>query len=77
MNLHEYAEKHSQAHIARLLGAAPSFVHQWMRGDRPVPPAMCVLFEQRTNGEVTRKELRTDWQSIWPELAERKAKEAA
>ncbi len=39
-------------------------------GYRPCSPEMAVLIEQRTNGVVTRKELRPDdWQAIWPELS--------
>ena len=32
--------------------------------------ALCVLIEQASGGEVTRQELRDDWQAIWPELTE-------
>ena len=32
---------------------------------------VCVSIERETHGQVTRKDLRpTDWQDIWPELAE-------
>lgn len=79
MNLKKYTELHSKSALANLIGVAPSFVNQWINGDRPVPIPTCVVIEQATNGAVTRKELRPDdWKAIWPELANpRKAKEAA
>jgi DNA-binding transcriptional regulator YdaS (Cro superfamily) len=77
MNLHEYIEKHSQTELARLLDVAPSFVHQWVRGTRPIPIQICVEIEQKTGGDVTRKDLRPDdWKAIWPELSSN-AKQAA
>ncbi len=32
-------------------------------------PALCVLVERESGGQVTRQDLRDDWQAIWPELA--------
>ena len=47
-------------------------------GYRPCSPAIASAIEKATAGEVTRKELRPDdWSAIWPELAKRKAKDAA
>lgn len=69
MDLKKYVELKTQSHLAKLIGVAPSFVHQWVNGVRPVPVQICVVIEQATNGEVTRKELRPkDWHLIWPEL---------
>lgn len=71
MNLQQYINANSQAHLARLIKESPSFVNQWVSGHRPVPISKCVLIEQATGGVVTRKDLRPDdWQQYWPELAE-------
>jgi len=69
MNLQQYTELHTQAALAKLIDESPSFVNQWVQGDRPVPAKTCVRIEQATNGLVTRQELRPkDWQEHWPEL---------
>lgn len=71
MDLNQYVAQSSQAELAKLLGIAPSFVNQWVSGKRPIPITICVEIEQKTNGKVTRKELRPyDWKAIWPELAD-------
>lgn len=45
-----------------------------MYGYRPCAPALAVDIEVASSGQVTRPELRpTDWQRIWPELAEKRA----
>jgi DNA-binding transcriptional regulator YdaS (Cro superfamily) len=33
-------------------------------------PANCVKIEIASNGSITRKDLREDWEEIWPELVE-------
>lgn len=71
MNLKTYTERHSQVALAKLIGEAPSFVNQWVKGKRPVPAMSCVAIEKATSGEVTRAELRpNDYHLIWPELAQ-------
>lgn len=60
----------SKAALARDVGVRPPVIQQWLKGDRPIPPARCVLIEKATNGQVTRKQLRPDdWSQLWPELA--------
>ena len=74
MNLKDYTDKHTQIALARSIGAAPSFVNQWVNKNRPIPPAFCVAIERATGGQVTRIELRpNDWQAIWPELSQKLA----
>lgn len=62
----------SQLALARALQVTPVTVSQWMRPEarngRPVPPKKCVRIEQLTAGEVSRRDLRSDWREIWPEL---------
>lgn len=72
MRLDQYLEKHeiSQTDFAASLGVSPGLVYQWLSKRRPVSSSKCVLIEQRTFGEVTRRELREDWRAIWPELDE-------
>jgi len=58
------------ASLARALGVTKGAVHQWRRGERPVPIVRCVQIESLTAGRVVRSELRpSDWTAIWPELA--------
>jgi DNA-binding transcriptional regulator YdaS (Cro superfamily) len=58
--------------LADILGVTKGAVHQWMSPDRQVPIEHCTPIEQATSGVVTRQMLRPDdWESIWPELAEK------
>ncbi|WP_186058886.1 YdaS family helix-turn-helix protein [Burkholderia gladioli] len=61
----------SAADFARRLGVAPSVVSQWRTGARPVPVKSCVAIERITGGLVARRDLRSDWREIWPELCRR------
>ncbi|WP_082133669.1 YdaS family helix-turn-helix protein [Vogesella sp. EB] len=59
----------SKAALAKLAGVKPPVIQQWLKGERPIPPARCVLIEKGTGGAVTRQELRPDdWLQLWPEL---------
>lgn len=52
-------------------------VSQWSTGPRVPPIERCVPIERATEGAVTRQDLRpSDWQDIWPELAEAKTDQA-
>jgi DNA-binding transcriptional regulator YdaS (Cro superfamily) len=70
MNLSTYLEKNSNAELAKKIGVSQGLVYQWATKRRPVSPAKCVAIEKATNGEVSRKELRDDWEQIWPELVD-------
>lgn len=65
-----------QAQLAKALSepnanVSPTFVHQWVKGWRSVPPKYCTKIEALTQGAVSRKDLRPDdWQLYWPELAQ-------
>ncbi|WP_425602034.1 transcriptional regulator [Stenotrophomonas maltophilia] len=48
----------SQSVLAKLAGASPQFVHQWVTGRRPVPARYVLGIEAATG--VTRYELRPD-----------------
>ncbi|QZN96360.1 MULTISPECIES: YdaS family helix-turn-helix protein [Symbiopectobacterium] len=54
--------------FAKALGVSPSFLCQMASGKSSVSPARCVEIERISNGVVPRKELRNDWEKIWPEL---------
>lgn len=61
--------------IARAVGVTPPVVSDWATGKKGIPIERCVAIEVATGGEVTRRDLRPDdWQSMWPELAEPRAK---
>lgn len=71
MNLLKYLEEKaiSQSDFAKSIEVSPGMLSQWLSGHRPIAPAKCVLIEQNTRGQVSRKELRPDdWKQIWPEL---------
>jgi DNA-binding transcriptional regulator YdaS (Cro superfamily) len=60
--------------LAALLGVSLQALGNWK--ERGVPIERCVAIEQATEGVITRRDLRADWQSIWPELADSKRKPA-
>lgn len=57
--------------FARECGSTYGHLRNVSYGYRPCAPELAVLIEQKTDGAVTRKELRDDWQAIWPELADK------
>ncbi len=76
MNLRQYLdlqqERGAAAALADKLGI--SLVYLWQiaarQGNRVPSPGLCIRFEQATDGEVTRRDLRPkDWRLIWPEMA--------
>ena len=63
----------SKKSLAQSIKVSAAAVTPWISNDpkkmQLVPPIRCVLIEQVTNGQVTRKDLRPDdWHLIWPEL---------
>jgi len=70
MKLREYlnAERGMSARLAAQLEVSPSFLSQMAAGDAAISPARCVLIEKFTEGAVTRRDLRSDWMDIWPEI---------
>lgn len=65
-----------QAWLEKEICAPQPDVSCWVRGKRPVPVWRCLMIEQATDGQVTRKELRPkDWMRYWPELANESPKE--
>lgn len=57
------------AKLAALLGVSAQAISNWK--ERGVPIERCLAIELATNGEVTRRDLRDDWLTIWPELDRR------
>lgn len=71
MKLMDYLDSQygRQSQLARSIGVTPVELHDWKKGNAPVPVKACVAIEQQTNGAVSRKDLRPDdWMQIWPEL---------
>ncbi len=74
MNLRQYTEQMPRGGVAAFagrLGIKPVYLSQLAaRQDGRVPsPALCVLIERETGGDVRRWDLRPDdWRAIWPEL---------
>lgn len=75
MNLRAFLDTLPRGGISEFagrIGITPVYLSQLAAGQdgREPSPELCVLIE-RESGQVTRKDLRpTDWQAIWPELAE-------
>lgn len=53
--------------LAGLLDVSVQAICNWK--ERGVPIERCLPIERATKGAVTRRELRSDWRDIWPELA--------
>lgn len=70
MKLKEYLlqNKGQQKFIGDQLGASKQYFSQLVTGASPISPKRAVLIEKLTDGQVSRKDLRTDWKEIWPEL---------
>ena len=73
MNLKDWANqtRGRQAALAAFLNVPAPNVCSWVSGQKQPSIKTAVAIEQFTGGKVTRKDLfPTDWQQIWPELAE-------
>ncbi len=73
MNLNHWLkrERGRQSGLAKHLGIKPPQVADWISQDKPVPVVHMAEIEAYTDGAVTRRDMRpTDWQRIWPELAQ-------
>jgi DNA-binding transcriptional regulator YdaS (Cro superfamily) len=74
MDLKTYIESKPRGTASKLaheLGISPSYLSQLASGDAPISPRRAVEIEQKTEGEVTRRELfPEDWNAIWPELVD-------
>ncbi|WP_455553961.1 Cro/CI family transcriptional regulator [Comamonas kerstersii] len=46
--------------LAKALGVTPPTVHQWLKGQRPIPAERCPAIERLTNRTVTCEDLRPD-----------------
>lgn len=57
------------AKLAAVLGVTAQAISNWK--ERGVPIERCMAIETATDGAVTRRDLRPDWQAIWPELERR------
>ena len=71
MKLKTYLETNTAAALARKLNITPVLISQWKSGSRLVPIERCLDIERATGKQVTRKDLRSDWMHIWPELLDK------
>lgn len=46
-----------QSALAASLGVRPPTVHQWLNGERPIPPRRAIEIERAVKGLVCRKDL--------------------
>ena len=81
MTLLDYIRRpeNSASALAARIGIAPAFLYQIAHGKRQASAALARSIESATGGAVSRRDLRDDWASIWPELDQRAdaSKEAA
>ena len=76
MKLETYLKKKrgNAAKLARDIGSYPSDISDYAKGKKPIPFHFGPAIEEKTNGQVTRKDLFPDtWAKNWPELADKKA----
>lgn len=78
MNLRSYLDglpRGGAANFAERLGVSKVYLAQLAarQDGREPSPELCVRIERETDRQVTRRDLRDDWQAIWPELVDRKA----
>lgn len=60
-----------QAAFALICDTTIGYLRKAISVGELIKPTTCVLIEQHTKGQVTRKDLHPDdWITIWPELAE-------
>jgi DNA-binding transcriptional regulator YdaS (Cro superfamily) len=74
MKLNEYISlnRGNAKTLSEHLDVSPSFLSQMASGKCPISPQRAVEIEQITKGKVHRRDLRDDWEAIWPELRNRK-----
>lgn len=73
MNLRSYLDglpRGGAANFAARIGVSNVYLSQLAakQDGRQPSPELCVKIERATDGRVTRRELRDDWEAIWPEL---------
>ena len=70
MNLKKYLSERpgEQARLAEALGVSRSQMSQMVNGTAHISYERCVIIEKFTNGKVSRKDLKSNWRDIWPEL---------
>jgi DNA-binding transcriptional regulator YdaS (Cro superfamily) len=68
MHIRGYLKKHrmSQAAFAELLEVSQGLVWQWLEGQTKITADRAKQIELKTNGEITRSELRPD---LWERAA--------
>jgi DNA-binding transcriptional regulator YdaS (Cro superfamily) len=64
------AQRGNAKALAERLDVHKTIVSQIASNSEGTSPARCVAIEKATDGAVTRKDLRSDWREIWPELAQ-------
>jgi DNA-binding transcriptional regulator YdaS (Cro superfamily) len=73
MNLRTYLDglpRGGVSEFATLIGVSSVYLSQLAanQNGRQPSPELCVLIERASRGVVSRRDLREDWQRIWPEL---------
>ncbi len=72
------AKRGNASALAEKMGVSLSYLSQMAAGTSAISPERCVLIEQETSMQVTRRDLRPDdWDRIWPELIAAKPRKVA
>lgn len=64
-HIRSYMTRHqlTQEEFAKRIGVGQSMVSQWVTHRRPISPEAAIRIEEKTKGEVSRSDLRSDlWQ---------------
>jgi DNA-binding transcriptional regulator YdaS (Cro superfamily) len=59
-----------QSEFARSCGTSIGYLRKAISKNQRFRSDLCVLIEQKSSGQVTRKDLIEDWIRHWPELAD-------
>lgn len=60
--------RNARAELAIACGTTIGHLNNVAYGFKSSSPALSLALEEQTAGAVTRKEMRADWHSIWPDL---------
>lgn len=64
-------DKQALGEVAELCKCSVGHLRNCAYGSRQVSAGLARKLEIVSNGQVKRKELREDWEEIWPELAKK------
>ena len=61
-------DKARRAAFCNAVGTTEGYLRKSVSAGSRFKAELCVLIERHAEGQVTRKQLRSDWPKVWPEL---------